>query len=82
MSLDGTDALLDHVGLGPAMRLREEQIAAAGLGRTEGAEPDVVPGIGELEAGVVASQRLQLLARPEIRRHDQDDLVERFVRGL
>jgi hypothetical protein len=82
MSVDGADAQLDHVGLWPAVRFGEEQIAAAGFGGAECAQPDVMFGLGELDTGLVGGQRLQLLSRLEIRRHDQNDLVERFVRGL
>ncbi|MGY4328187.1 hypothetical protein ACVWWG_002604 [Bradyrhizobium sp. LB7.2] len=76
MSIDGANAEFDHVGLGPAVRFREEQIAAARLRRAECAEPDVVFGIGEFETGLAAGQRLQLIEGREIRRHDQDDLEE------
>ncbi|AHY55339.1 hypothetical protein BJS_08731 [Bradyrhizobium japonicum SEMIA 5079] len=79
---DRADAGLHHVGLGPAMRFREEQIFAAGLGGAEGAEPDVMVRIGEFEARFAAGQRLQLVECLEIRRHHQDDFVERFVGSL
>ena len=82
MSIDGASAERDHVRFGPAVRLREEQIAAAGLGRAERAKPDVVPEAGIFDPGFVTDKHLQLLACREIRRHDQDDLIERFVRGL
>ncbi|MCP1746331.1 MULTISPECIES: hypothetical protein [Bradyrhizobium] len=64
------------------MRLREEQIFAAGLGGAEGAEPDVMVRIGEFEARFAAGERLQLVECLEIRRHHKDDFVKRFVGGL
>ncbi|WP_449377831.1 hypothetical protein [Bradyrhizobium sp. UFLA05-112] len=80
--LDSSDAEFEDVGLGPAMRFREEEEATSGFRGAERAQLDIMIGFGIFEMSLISNDTLELGTEQPVGRYDKDDLVQGSIDAL